>query len=610
MLQVANLTKAFGSRILFENLSFALGKGDITGFVGRNGCGKSTLMRIIMGKESHDGGVISTPSGYKMGYLDQHISFSKSELLQEAITALPKEHEFEHYRAEKILFGLGFTDEDMTKNPKDFSGGFQLRIQLAKCLLSNPDLLLLDEPTNYLDVLSLRWMRGFLKSFQGEVVIITHDRDFMDSVVTHTMGLHRQKLKKVQGDTEKYYTQLQEEEEIYEKTRANRDKKIQQMQRFVDRFKAKASKATQAQSVMKKIEKMGAMAQLDDEQVMGFRFHYSPTPAKRLLEVKNLSFGFSEQDILFSNLSFELKPEDRIAIVGKNGKGKTTLLNVLAGDLKAHTGEIVFHPNVNLGYYQQTNRKNLNPTLSIYQEIAQSNGDLDITQIRGICGAMMFSGIDADKKIKVLSGGEQSRVLLGKVIAHKNNVLFLDEPTNHLDMESIEIMTEEIDQFEGGVLFVTHDEQMLRRLATRLIIFHEGKAELFNGGYDEFLEKIGWQEESSGKKKAGKVDRKEQKRLRAELVNERAAKMKPLKEQLTKTEAAIQILETKMGELNGKVMELVADPSRSSEIQGVYKEIGQIQIKLEAEYQTLFQVTEKADAINADYNPQIEALKD
>jgi ATP-binding cassette subfamily F protein 3 len=579
MLQVSGLTKAYGARSLFEDVTFTIGKGEVVGLVGRNGSGKSTLFKVILGIEQSDRGEISCPKGYKIGYLDQHIKFTKPTVIEECATALPEEYFYEFYRCEKILFGLGFTEADMERAPTEFSGGYQLRINLAKCLVQEPDLLLLDEPTNYLDIVSLRWMRQFLNTLRGEAIIITHDRDFMDSVVSHTMGLNRKRLRKTEGDTEKYYEQLALEDEIYEKTRANQEKKLVSMQRFVDRFKAKASKATQAQSVAKKIAKMSVLTQLDEEQMMGFRFHYKEIAAKRIAQIENLSFGFGE-DLLFEGLNFEVKSDDRIAVVGKNGRGKTTLLNLIAGQLKPLEGAINIHPGAKIGYYQQTNRKELGPENTVVQEIESANGMLDQTAVRSICGAMMFSGGDAEKKIKVLSGGEQGRVLLGKVLANANNFLLLDEPTNHLDMESIGVMTEEIDQFPGAVVFVTHDEQMLHRLATKLIVFRNGDAEVFDGTYPEFLEKWGWDEEDKPKKK--KKSPEQEARILSE-EEEKAKKRDEKKREKDRldTEAKIMELETKLTELNHQLSttKVGADPGAP-----IYKEIAALQKEIEALY--------------------------
>lgn len=572
MLQVSNVSKSYSTRVLFEGATFTVGNRERVGLVGRNGSGKSTLAKIILGLEQGDGGDISTPKGYRLGYLDQHISFTQPSVLMECVQYLPEDQQYDYYRAEKILFGLGFDQEDLDKDPLTFSGGYQLRINLTKCLLQEPNLLVLDEPTNYLDLPSLRWMRQFLNSYKGEVIIITHDREFMDSVITHTMGIHRQKVRKIPGATHKYYEQIFLDEEIYEKTKANQEKKVAQLQRFVDRFKAKASKATQAQSVAKRIEKMGVMDELQAEQMLGFRFNYEANPAKRLMKVKDLSFGFKKDEPLFQDLSFEVMKDDRVAVIGKNGKGKTTLLNVLAHQLKQWHGQVQEHPQLKLGYYQQTNRKDLNPNSTIEEEIYSANSLMEYGHVRAICGAMMFMGDDSKKKIKVLSGGEQGRVLLGKVLAKPQNMLMLDEPTNHLDMESIAILTEEVGDFEGPVIFVTHNENMLRKLATKIILFSQGDAQVFKGTYDEFLEKIGWDEEGKKKKKkSGKAqDRKAEKREQAEEQRE-TSKQKKKRENI---ENQISELENQIAEKT-KIAE-----SGDADLGEVYKEIGQLQIQL------------------------------
>lgn len=608
MIQVANLSKSFGSRQLFENVTFSLTPGERVGLVGRNGSGKSTMMKILMGREEADGGQVITPQNYLLGYLDQHIRFTEPTLLLECVKELPKEQEHDHYRAERILSGLGFTDEDFQRPPHEFSGGYQLRIQLTKCLLREPDLLLLDEPTNYLDILSLQWMRKFLTAFPGEVIIITHDREFMDSVTTHTMGLSRKRLLKVKGSTEKFYNQLALDEEIYEKTRVNQQKKLEHMQRFVERFRAKASKATQAQSVAKKIEKLKILQEMDSEQMLGFRFNYSPTPAKSFLEVDNLSFGFDAKSPLFSHLSFSVKADDRVAIIGKNGKGKTTLLNVLAGKLKPLEGSFTFHPTAEVGYYQQTHRKDLNPNFDIIQEINSANIQLETSQVRSICGAMMFPGDDAKKKISVLSGGEQSRVLLGKVLAHSSNFLMLDEPTNHLDMESIEVISEEINAFPGPVMLVTHNENMIKEMATKLVVFTEKGCEYFEGTYDYFLEKVGWDESTKSKNKNEKMDKKQQKRMRAELVQQRSKELNPIKKQADQLELEIENIDKELETANTSLSDLLSQEGVGSELQELYKTIGQMQIRQEQCYSELDQLMQKIDEIQNRFDEALSSM--
>ncbi|MCO5113182.1 MAG: ATP-binding cassette domain-containing protein [Bdellovibrionaceae bacterium] len=492
MIQLSNISKRFGERVLFDNVTLTMGKKERLGLVGRNGLGKSTLFKIILGETGYDTGDISMPRGYRLGHLNQHIEFTKDTVIEECCQVLPEDEIYDFYKAEKLLFGLGFTQEDMYSDPNTFSGGYQLRIQLTKCLLQQPDLLLLDEPTNYLDIVSLIWLRQFLRTFPGEVLMITHDRSFMDSVVTHTAGINRGQVRKVEGGTEKYYDQIQMDEEIYEKTKSNHDKKIKDLEKFVEKNRANAATASLAQSKMKLIKKMGTMDDLGDIDTMGFRFNYKPTPAKTVLTVKDLSFGFEEGKDLFKTLNFEVKIDDRVAIVGKNGNGKTTLLNVIAGKLQAKTGEMQFHPETQIAYFEQTNKKNLQVQNNVIDEIWSADPLLSLTQVRAICGAMMFPGDTAEKKIGVLSGGELSRVLLGQVIARPSNLLLLDEPTNHLDMESIAVLADEIKDFRGATLMVTHDEDLLHKLATKIIYFKNGRTDLFLGNYEEFLEKIGW----------------------------------------------------------------------------------------------------------------------
>jgi ATP-binding cassette subfamily F protein 3 len=499
MIQLNDISKYFGAQILFDDLDLMIGRGERIGFVGRNGSGKSTLFKIILGELTPDNGEVKIPKGYRVGTLDQHIHFTKPTVLEECCQVLTEDEQYDWWKAERILFGLGFTEEDLDKDPASFSGGFQVRINLTKALVQNPNLLLLDEPTNYLDIVSLRWLRGFLRSFKGEVLLITHDRDFMDSVTTHTIGLTRKRLRKYKGNTTKFYEQVLVSDELYEQTRVKQEKKKKELQKFVDRFGAKASKAAQAQSKAKQIEKLGMMSKLSDEHNLGFRFHYKSCPGKVILETKELSFSYTKtpEDDLFSNLSLSIGRHDRIGIIGKNGKGKSTLLNVLAGELEARTGSIISHPSLSMGHFGQTNIERLHVGNTVQNEITESNPDLTFSQVRKICGTMMFEGDLANKKISVLSGGERSRVMLGKILAHQSNLLLLDEPTNHLDMESIESLTSEIGNFKGAVIVVTHSELMLRSIANKLIIFHKGIAELFNGTYDEFLEKIGWETEAS-----------------------------------------------------------------------------------------------------------------
>jgi len=367
----------------------------------------------------------------------------------------------------------------LDKNPLSFSGGYQIRINLVKLLATHPNLLLLDEPTNYLDIVSMRWLQSFLKSFDGEVILITHDREFMDAVSTHTMGLNRKELKLYSGNTHKFYAKLAEDDERYLKTKANLDKKRAELEDFITRQKARASKAVMAQSKAKQLEKMGEMDELESESSLEFDFNIKKTPAKIMLEAKNLSFGYDASHLLFKNLSFTLHKGKCLAIIGKNGKGKSTLLNCIGGELSLMDGTLAWHPETAIAHFGQTNISRLNLKQNIIDEIYDVDPLLGITRVRGICGAMMFSGDSAKKEISVLSGGERSRVMLGKIIATPANLLLLDEPTNHLDMYSIDALMEAIKRFDGSVILVTHSEMLLHTLADALIIFHKDKAEFF-----------------------------------------------------------------------------------------------------------------------------------
>jgi len=609
MIQVNKLSKGYHNTPLFEDVTFSLSRGERVGLVGRNGSGKSTLMKIFMGLEECDSGGFTTPKGYKLGYLDQHIKFTKNTLLEECCQALGEEEQYDFYKAEKILFGLGFVEADLQKPPAIFSGGFQLRINLTKTLLQRPDLLLLDEPTNYLDILSLRWLRRFLRSFRGEVIIISHDRDFMDSVTTHTMGIHRRRLMKVKGQTEKYYAQILMDEEIHEKTRVKQEKRIKELQGFVDRFGAKATKAAQAKSKARQIERIKVLNEIAPEHKLGFRFNYKASHAKVLMEVTDLAFSYTgeEKDNLFSGLTFLVRPGDKVAVIGKNGKGKTTLLNILSGAMRPTAGLIKISPLAITGYYQQTNRKELNPNNTVVDEITQSFPSLGISQVRAVCGAMMFPGDQAEKKISVLSGGEQSRVLLGKIIANPANLLLLDEPSNHLDMDAIDVMTEEISRFRGGVVLVTHDEGILRSLANKLIVFHEGRAVFFDGTYENFLDSTGWEEEGPPKKVVSKkkFSKKSKKGngagrgQRPEPAQNESRRLSALTKEYEEVEEVIRTLESELENKNKEVLLLLDKQGNGPEIAGLYKAIGETQSRIDAKYKKMEGLLAGMDGLKA-----------
>ncbi len=497
MIQVDGLSLAYHGEALFEDASFSIQPGERCSLVGRNGAGKSSLFRLLTGQETPDKGTIAKRKNYTIGTLNQHIVFTKPTLIEEAALGLRPGEEDCVYKAETILFGLGFTEADLDRSPQEFSGGYQLRLHLAKVLVGEPDCLLLDEPTNYLDIVSIRWFTKFLQEWTGEFILISHDREFLDSVSTHTMGIHRQKVSKFKGSTIDFFEQIMQKEEIHEKTRLNLEKKREHLQGFIDRFGAKASKATQAASKQKQLSRIPVMENLKNLYQLDFQFNEAPFPGKKMLEVEDIAFAYdpTAEKPLIDHLSLLIEKGERVAIIGKNGRGKSTILRLLAGELNPLKGEAKRSDNLAIGYFGQTNIDRLHPKHTIEEEISSANSKLNFTQVKKICGLMMFSGDKSCKRNGVLSGGEKSRVLIGKIIATPCNLLLLDEPTHHLDMESIEALIDAIEDFDGGVIIVTHSELILKRMnLDKIVVCHEGKQELFLGTYEEFLEKNGWQE--------------------------------------------------------------------------------------------------------------------
>jgi ATP-binding cassette subfamily F protein 3 len=611
MIQLINISKNFASQELFIDLNFKLNRGNRVGLVGRNGSGKSTLFKIILGEESHDRGEVIIPKNYKIGTLKQHLTFSESTLREEAALALADDDKFSVYKVEKILFGLGFVQEDLEKDPLSFSGGYQIRINLAKLLVTEPNLLLLDEPTNYLDIVSLRWLKVFLRAFEGELILITHNRDFMDSVVTHTMGIVRKDIVLVPGDTHKFYSQLQANEELYEKQKISQDKKVKELEEFIARNKARASTAALAQSKVKQLEKMDIMQDLGFDSSLKFDFNFKDTPAKILLDVKDLSFGYTPENILFKNISFTLEKGECLGIIGKNGKGKSTLLNTIAGELKQLSGTVNFHTSTSFAHFGQTNINHLNLKNTVMDEIYVGNPQLSESSVRSICGGMMFSGDNAKKKISLLSGGEKSRVMLGQILARNVNLLFLDEPTNHLDMDSIEALTVAIKNFKGSVIIVTHSEELLRRVCDRLIIFAKDGAEYFDGGYDDFLSKIGWEEDETNEapktKESRKANKKENKKLRTLLIQERSKLTSSLKKEVEKLEKFIVECE-EMSEIFNQELATATSSGDNSKIMEISQLISKNEAEIEEKFDTLEIKQNELDVILEEYEKKLADL--
>ena len=609
MLSVENLSKGFGPRTLFKDISFRVNSGERVGLVGRNGHGKTTLMRILTGEQEQDDGTINVPRNYTLGYLKQVIDFKHKTAREEAASGLKEAERDDVWKAEKILSGLGFSDDDMEKSPNEFSGGYQVRLNLAKLLLSEPDMLLLDEPTNYLDITSIRWLEQFLIKWKGELMLITHDRAFMDRVVTHTLGIHRQQVRKIKGDTDKFYEQIAMDEEIYEKTRQNEELKRKEVERFVERFKSKASLASRVQSRVKMLEKMSKKDKLDEIEDLEFCFNYSDIRAKELINVRDISFGYDKSNPLIKNFGITIGSGEKICIIGKNGKGKTTLLKMLCGISEPDSGEISCHAQLKPAVYEQTNVQRLGLNNTIEQELIEVDPVVDRQKARDAAGTMMFSGDDALKKISVLSGGEKSRVMLAKAILQPANILFLDEPTNHLDMQSCDSLLEAIDQFKGTVVMVTHNEMFLNAIAERLIVFRNDTIEVFEGGYEEFLDKVGWGEEFSDRPsvQASANSKKEQRKLRSEIVAEKGKVLKPIQERHDRLEKDIAFIENRIEILNKELIK-ASTGSDPMEIGRLSKELDEAKKSVDDMLEEFLEAAEQLETLTAQYEEKLNQL--
>ena len=614
MIRAENLSKGFGGRVLFDRVDFTLNSRERLGLVGRNGHGKTTLFRIIAGEEPADAGGLIIPKHYRIGHVRQTLYFTRPTVLEEAMAALPPPESGHHWKAEKILAGLGFSKTDMDRAPAEFSGGYQVRLNLAKALISAPDLLLLDEPTNFLDITTIRWIERFLVAWPRELMVITHDRSFMDKVVTHVMGIHRQKVRKIAGTTDAYYSQIAQDEEVYEKTRLNDERRRKEVELFITRFRAKARLAGLVQSRVKTLRKMEKRDKLEKLKDLEFSFREKPLPGKSALQARHVGFAYRPDPPLFTDLSITLTAGERIGIVGPNGKGKTTLLKILAGALAPQTGEVIYHPAVQKGFFEQTNVSHLIPNRTVEEEILYADAGVDRQAARDICGAMMFSGDDALKKIAVLSGGEKSRVLLGQIIATAVNLLLLDEPTNHLDLESCDALLSALDAFEGTLILVTHNEMFLHALAERLIVFRENAVEVFDGSYQEFLDKGGWQDEKpTGKTEAEAADapaetvkaaRKELRRRRSEISARRTRALKPLEDEMRRLERDIERQDAEMARLT-QAMQAASENRDGARIAEVSQVMHACQKEIDRLFDALDRATREHERLGAGFDREL-----
>ena len=601
MIAINNVSVLFGGFELFSNISFMLNKNDRIGLVGKNGAGKSTLLKIINKQISPTSGTISMPNDIKIGYLPQQMPFSQKDItvLNETLTAFDEilflqeelkrvtnilensnnfsdnsylqlldrqQHliEFLHIHevaniqgdTEKVLKGLGFSTEDLNRKISEFSGGWKMRIELAKILLKNPDALLLDEPTNHLDIEAIQWLEDFLEVYKGALILISHDRAFLDNVTRRTLEINNRKLYDYKVAYSQFKILQQERIEQQKAAYENQQKLISDTEDFIERFRYKATKANQVQSRIKQLDKL-EIIEIDDLDTASMRFRFPPAPRSGdiVVEGENLTKKYGEKYIL-NDIDFVIERGEKVAFVGRNGEGKTTLSKMLVGDVDFE-GKLKIGHNVKIGYFAQNQDELLDPELTVFQTLdVIAVGDIR-TKLRDILGSFLFSNEDIDKKVKVLSGGECSRLSLAKLLLEPYNLLILDEPTNHLDMRSKDILKQALQMFDGTLIIVSHDRYFLDGLVSKVYEFKNKKIRLHVGGIYDFLRKrkienlrdIEIKDKIVELKQENKSDNKQQYLNRKEVERQR----RMLQSKIDKAEKEIEQLEMAIFAVNSKI---------------------------------------------------------
>lgn len=532
MISAQGLGLHHAGNYLFRDVNFTIKKDDKIGLVGKNGAGKSTLLKILSGEINFYEGTVVPEGNITIGFLKQDLDFVKgrtvwNETMQayEQINAMKNELEEVNYQmatrtdyesdaysdlivrmtelndllmnhdaynlegdVEKVLFGLGFKADDFHKITDEFSGGWRMRIELAKLLLQKNDLMLLDEPTNHLDMESIIWLENFLKDYPGSIVLVSHDKQFMTSICNRTFDVNNKKIDDYKANYSKYLELRKERREKLAQAKKNQDAEIKQMEDNINKFRASATKASFAQSLIKKLEKIERI-EIDNEDVSKFNIRFQPsvTPGKVIFEAKNLGKAYGNKQI-FDNVDFFVERGDRIALLGQNGQGKTTLAKILAGDIKDYSGEWNLGHNVSIGYFAQNQEEVLTPEKTVLQEAEDSATEETRPRVRDLLGSFLFQGEDVTKKTKVLSGGERNRLALCKLLLRPFNTLIMDEPTNHLDIQSKEIIKLALQKYEGTLIVISHDREFLQGLSDKIFEFRDGKMKEFLGDINEYLE--------------------------------------------------------------------------------------------------------------------------
>jgi ATP-binding cassette subfamily F protein 3 len=607
LISLQNLSFSFGSRPILEDASWQIGTGERIGLVGSNGAGKSTILRLMTGAYMPESGAINKPKDVTLGFFNQDLlSFSTDEsILKVGMQAFEKAHEVEQlmerilknlevkqddekllddyshalhdfevaggyemeHRTAEVLEGLGFSTTDLQRPYNTFSGGWRMRVLLAKMMLQAPELLLLDEPTNHLDLPSIEWLERYLIGYPGSVVIVSHDRYFLDRMVTKIVEVWQRDLYQYSGNYTFFQKEKVERMDMQQREFENQQNYIRQQERFIERFKAKASKAAQAQSAMKRLDKLDKIESPDSSMpTMNINFDVAKTPGKVICTLTGIEKSFGDIHIL-DNAQAEIERGDKIALIGANGRGKSTLLRIIAG-AETFDGERKWGHNVEESFYAQHQLESLNVDFEILEEMKQCRSGKNELELRQLLGCFLFSGDDVFKKIKVLSGGEKARVALAKTIAAKGNFLMLDEPTNHLDMQSVEMLIEALNKYTGTLILVSHDRYFISKTANKIWSIEGGEIKEFVGDYDEWV--IFQQEKLKREQAAGAVapvaapkpQPVEKKEVKQVHVND--AEIKTLKKEHQKQQKMFEQLEADMDKANKEKDALetqLADPS-------------------------------------------------